>query len=103
MIAVALTIFTLYVSFILPSRSDEDNMYRNLTQEDYMYEGDDLRKELDILYRGNVDKKDPAADDITIDLNLMTLNEFLTEDYHANVVPPPKYTLLPVSEERCDA
>ncbi|XP_077292646.1 uncharacterized protein LOC143915743 isoform X2 [Arctopsyche grandis] len=102
LIAVALTIFTLYVSFILPSRNDEDNIYRNLSQED-MYEGDDLRKELDMLYRGNGEKKDPAADNIVVDLNLMTLNEFLTEDYHANVIPPPKYTLLPVAKERSDA
>lgn len=97
-IAIALTIFTLYVSFILPSRTEEETVYRNLIQEEGMYEGDDLRKELDVLYNG--DHKKDEGGNLLVDLNLMSLNEFLTEDYHTNVVPPPKYTLLPVDDNR---
>lgn len=96
-IAIALTIFTLYVSFILPSRNEEETVYRNLIQEECLYEGDDLRKELDVLYNGNDHKKDGDGN-LLVDLNLMSLNEFLTEDYHTNVIPPPKYTLLPVND-----
>lgn len=100
LIAVGLTIFTLYVSFILPSRSDiliEDGEYERNRQNNGPLFEEDLRKELGYLYHGDYSqKKDGINDNGAANLNLVTLNDFLVEDFHFNIVPPPKYTLLPV-------